>query len=823
MDIVGPISPTDCHGHRYILTIVDDSTKFLHIALLQTKDAISVLNAVKEYVSFAERAHNSKIIAVRSDQGSEFICSEVSGYFESVGITQQFANVETPQQNGNVERVNRTLLEKLRTILCHSGLPLALWGELALTATLLYNCTPHSAVRFKTPADLFLTHQSLRRRLASIETLRVVGCKVVAHYTPRMARKASKLDAKAAPAYFIGYGLTEPGYKLWYPGSGHIDTLTGVQFFEEELYRTSDLYNQEDSSLRLVADAYLSVNRLSSNGETLSTTEVEELETWAANVTACGVDTDAPGRDDPSSYAEAMRSTYADKWRTAIEDELSMLSSNGTWEVVPRPPNVNIVGSKWVFRLKRFPDGSVDKFKARLVAQGFSQVPGVDFDATYAPTISRISLRVFMFIASHLQMLVHQMDAKSAFLQGTLDRDIYVSQPPHFAAEGTTHQSHVCKLQKALYGLRQSPLVWNQLLTTSLKSGGFVQMRNEPCLFTRRGGEGLVILAVYVDDITIAAQNEKGINFAKELLTSHFEMVDLGEVKNVLGLTVQRDKETGGFSLNQEHYVQKLVERTQLDKSYPYKIPMEVGVLVKASGPNDKRANPTDYRSIVGGLLYAATLTRPDITYATNVVSRYMAEPNMTHLKVAKRIVQYLKGKSSLPLRYRHTSDKVTITVYSDADFAGDKDARKSTTGYIVLLNNQPVSWRSAKQTCVSTSTVEAEYVAAAVASKEAVWIRNLIEEVLQSRCEPQIQLFVDNEGAKSLAEAEMIKTLTKHIDVSYHYVRECSRRGDIKIISCDTSENLADMFTKPMCDTKLKKFMELLENAGGTYVKGTQ
>lgn len=245
-------------------------------------------------------------------------------------------------------------------------------------------------------------------------------------------------------------------------------------------------------------------------------------------------------------------------------------------------------------------------------------------------------------------------------------------------------------------------------------------------------------------------------------------MTDLGEIKNVLGLSVQKASDKNEYSIHQNHYIQQLVSRTQLDKSYPYKIPIELGANLHPREEDDKAANPTAFRSIVGGLLYAATLTRPDVAFATNMVSRYMADPGLTHLKAAKRIVQYLKGRPNFSICYKNTSQNITIDIFSDADYAGDKGTRKSTSGYIVFVNKQPVSWPSFKQNCVLTSTVESEYVAACSAAKEGMWIRNLLEEILQTKCAPQINLFIDNEGAISLASTQMIKTLTKHIDVSF-------------------------------------------------------
>jgi transposase InsO family protein len=807
MDLVGPINPPDQRGYRWILTIIDDSSKFLYTVLLADKTNESILDAIEEFIPWAERASNTRLIAVRSDQGSEFISRQVTEYFDSKGISQQFSNAGNPSQNGNIERVNRTLVEKARTLLCESGFPLSLWGEMIVSATVLYNGTPHSSIKFCTPAELFLAHDTLRAKYSQLETLRVIGCKAVAHYSAVASKVASKFDAKASTGFLVGYALDQPGYRIWYPAANKVHISNGVTFFEDTLYKNSSYYQENDGADRLSLTPSVGSGLAFSVEEKVDSTALVH---WALATAEDSLGIDAGDREDPKSLRAALHGPDADLWSAAMDEELQMLHKNETWSIVPRPPGINIVGSKWVFRVKRHPDGTIDKYKARLVAQGFSQAPGVDFDATFAPTISRISLRVFLLIASHHQMLVHQMDAKSAFLQGTLDRDIYVSQPPGKEKQGTTKASHVCKLNKALYGLRQSPLVWNMLLTSKLQHSGFKQLKNEPCLFIKHMGKTpgngdalhekeLILLAVYVDDITIAAKTMHGIRHAKAVLKSHFEMTDLGPVQTVLGLTITRDESSGGYKVNQDHYIAKLVQSTELENSRVYSVPMDPGLKLTAKAVDEQEVNSTAYRSIVGGLLYASTLTRPDIAYATNVVSRFMSEPGISHMKAAKRIVQYLATHKSLDLHYRRTSSTLEITAYSDADFAGDLSTRKSTSGFVIFINGQPVSWKSAKQTSVSTSTVEAEYIAAALAAKEALWIRNLVEEILADEHLPQILLHVDNTGAKSLAEAKMITPLTKHIDVGYHLIRDLVEHGHLKIVACDTKLNIADIFTKAL------------------------
>lgn len=797
MDLIGPISPPTRNNLQWILTILDDSTKFLHIELLSHKTSESVLRAVREFITFAERAHSTKVVCIRSDQGTEFANKKMSDYLDASGISQQFSNAGMPMQNGNIERVNRTLGEKIRTLMCQTGFPLQMWGDVALTACLLYNHTPHSSIKFRTPADLFLLKNSLRGRVNSLDKLRVIGCEVIAQTPLRHLHMKSKFDAKGAKGYLLGYSAQEPGYRIWFPKEGRVETASGVVFNEDSLFRQSVFFKPENASTRFTVQP----GRKGHEAFQLSLDREQgyELEEWATQSIETKDDVDSVGRDDPASYAEAMRGPHSEKWSIAISEEIEMLQKNDTWEVVERPPHRTIVATKWVFRVKRHPDGTLDRFKARLVAKGFSQVPGVDFDATFAPTISRISLRVFLFLAAHLDLLVHQMDAKSAFLQGTLEHEIYVAQPPHRAAPGTTHTSHVCKLRKALYGLRQSPLVWNTLLTSKLVESGYVQLQNEPCLFLRQGGDGLVLLAIYVDDITIAAKTLLGIESAKAMLSSHFEMTDLGEVGTILGLAVEKGASGAEYRVNQDHYVKDLVYKARLEDARSHKTPMELGLSLLSREESEPAAPQTAYRSIVGGLMYAATLTRPDICFATNVVSRFMSDPSLTHLKAAKRVLQYLKTQPKFAITYRQVSSEIAITIYCDADYAGDKSTRKSTSGYIVFANGQPLSWRSVKQNCISTSTVESEYVAACIAAKEGVWIRNLIEEIVRNKCTPHIDLHIDNEGAKMLAATQVIKTLTKHIDVAYHFIRDKVRSGDIKLKSCDTRNNVSDVFTKAL------------------------
>ncbi|KAH9666952.1 hypothetical protein KPL70_020856 [Citrus sinensis] len=394
---------------------------------------------------------------------------------------------------------------------------------------------------------------------------------------------------------------------------------------------------------------------------------------------------------DPNTFSEAMSSRDASFWREAVNDEMDSIMSNQTWVLVDLPPGSKPISSKWVFRRKYNSDGSLQTFKARLVAKGFKQRNGIDYFDTYAPVARLTSIRVLFAIASLNNLYVHQMDVKTAFLNGDLDEEIYMEQPEGFVLQG--NEKKVCKLVKSLYSLKQAPKQWHEKFDSVILSHGFKHNNADKCIYFIFTNDFGVIICLYVDDLLIFGTNMQGVDDTKKYLTSQFKMKDLGEVDTILEANTPYDSSI------------KLLENS--------------GRVVAQ----------LEYASAIGSLMYAMHCTRPDIAFAVCKMSRFTSNPSVEHWKAIGRILGYLKRTINLGLFYNDYPE--VLEGYSDASWVTNTRDNKSTSGWIFTIAGGAVSWASKKQTCITHSTMESEFIALAAAGKEAEWLRNLLFDVM--------------------------------------------------------------------------------------------
>ncbi|KAL0301601.1 UNVERIFIED_CONTAM: Retrovirus-related Pol polyprotein from transposon RE1 [Sesamum radiatum] len=490
-----------------------------------------------------------------------------------------------------------------------------------------------------------------------------------------------------------------------------------------------------------------------------------------------------------NTYCEALRHPA---WKMAMDDEMSALVSRGTWKLVEVPPNADIVACRWVFTLKFRADGTLERYKARLVAKGFTQTYGVDYFETFSPVARLNSIRVLFSLAVNLSWPMYQMDIKKAFLYGDLNETVYMEQPPGYVAQGEK-QRMVCKLKKAIYGLKQSPRAWFDKFSRIIGEFGFSRCQADYSVFVQTTKTGMVILAVYVDDILITGSDIDGIEEAKTYLKKHFVTKDLGRPRYFLGIEIAHSKH--GVSLSQRKYACDLLQEAGLLGTKSVDTPMD-------SNPdfwNDDGNYLEDkikYRRLVGKLIYL-TVTRPDISFAVGLVSQFMDKPRSVHWEAALRILKYIKtspGRGLLFKRHGH----VKIEAYSDADYAGSKDDRKSTSGYCTYVGGNLVTWRSKKQMTVARSSAEAEYRAMAHTTSEILWLKNLLKELGFMYDDP-VPIHCDNQAAIHIASNPVFHERTKHIEVDCHFVREAIMSQKIYTPFTPSSEQRADIFTKAL------------------------
>ncbi|KFZ24291.1 hypothetical protein V502_01231 [Pseudogymnoascus sp. VKM F-4520 (FW-2644)] len=497
------------------------------------------------------------------------------------------------------------------------------------------------------------------------------------------------------------------------------------------------------------------------------------------------------------------------KYHEAKKEELKSHEEKGTWRVVTLPKGVKPVTSRWVNTDKYGPDGQLIKHKSRLVARGFQQEEGIDYEETFASVVKPASTRILLALAAILSWPIHQGDVKTAFLNSNLDKPVYMRPPKDIKLP----HGFCLMVIRALYGLKQSPRAWYQKLRTTLISWGWRMSAYDPCVFIN-DSTGL-ILEVHVDDINVMGRDLQTILEFKTQISQTFQMTDEGECSWYLGMHVEQ--KTGEIRIHQKKYIDEIVAKYGFSDAAPVKTPLDKDI--KLSTQDDYTAHPKfrkEYQSKVGSLNFASNQTRPDIAFATGYVARYASNPNQEHMKAVDRIFAYLKKDPGKGIVYSGKHG-LQLTGFVDSDFAGCEDSRKSTTGWVFTLAGGPVSWSSQRQKTVATSTMDAEYIAGAEAAKEAVWIRNFINDLRIPQVHiDTVPLYIDNNSALKLTRNPEFHSRSKHIDVKHHFIREKVEEGVINTQRVDTTDNLADVFTKALAKPMHEDLVQRLNLLSG-------
>jgi hypothetical protein len=512
--------------------------------------------------------------------------------------------------------------------------------------------------------------------------------------------------------------------------------------------------------------------------------------------------------EEPKDVDEALTEEC---WRQAMLAEMDSIQANKTWSLSVLPAGHKAIGLKWVFKVKKDPEGRIVKHKAWLVAKGYAQREGVDFDQVFAPVARIETVRLLIALAAQQGWKVHHMDVKSAFLNGDLREEVYVQMPPGFVVEGSSGK--VLRLNKALYGLRQAPRAWNEKLDSELLKLGFQKNPLEHAVYRRANKQGFLLVGVYVDDLIITGSNNVVINEFKMEMMKSFSMSDLGLLTYYLGIQVdQRENET---TLCQGSYAEKVLENAGMKGCNSCHVPMENKLRLSKNDeslPIDK----TKYRSVIGSLRYLVN-TRPDIAYSVGIVIRYMEDPRGSHWSAVKQILRYIAGTVNYGCIYRKQGTaKPNLIGFSDSDLAGDINDRKSTSGSVFLLGTSLVTWSSQKQKVVALSSCEAEYIASANAACQGIWLSRLLGELLGIKA-PVVKLLVDNKSAIALSKNPVHHDRSKHIDTRYHFIRDCVEKGQVDIDHVNTHEQLADILTKALGRVR---FSELRQQLGVVEVQ---
>ena len=622
-----------------------------------------------------------------------------------------------------------------------------------------------------------------------LKHLRVFGCIAYAHVPDKQRQK---LDKKTEKLRFVGYSTESKGYRLLNDKTHKVVVRRDVAFNEKDFGNTN-----VEEKIKTVEVDIPSVQEEIEKSTPAPTEHRYRLREKRVEPTRYGYDEfvslSLEQVSEPSSLREALQGDLAEEWGKAADSEFQSLIENNTWDLVELPKNKKPIGCKWVFKAKHGEDGSVVRYKGRLVAKGYSQKYGEDYVETFAPVVRFSSIRVLLAHSIQNDMLVHQMDVQTAFLNGTLEEEIFMQQPEGYVQAGKEHL--VCRLNRSLYGLKQSPRCWNAAFTNFMSSKGFSANSADPCVFTKADCGCVSVVAVYVDDLIIITKTSKEMQEIKDTLAKQFKMKDLGKLHFCLGISVHHDQETNRLWIHQQQYITSMLKKYGLAEANPVSTPADPNVTLEKNDGNSCAVDQTMYQSMVGTLLYAATTTRPDIAHAVSVVAKFSSAPTAAHLTAVKRIFRYLKATKHVGLCYEKTATG-GLSGYSDADWAGDRDDRRSTSGHVFLMAKGAVSWCSKKQSVVALSTSEAEYVALSQATQELVWLRRLLAGIGQP-IEGPTTLYEDNQGTIAIARNPISHSRTKHIDIKYHFVRDAVQEGTIELIYCPTEVMIADLLTK--------------------------
>eukprot|EP00253_Pinus_taeda_P033931 PITA_33931 len=646
-----------------------------------------VFTVFKQFRALVENITGRTIKCLRTDNGGEFTSKEFENYCKDAGIERHKTIVYTPQQNGVAERMNRTLLERARSMLSNAGLQKELWIEAVATACYVINRSPSTAIGCKIPQEVWKGHP------CDYSKLRVFGCDAYAlvpkHQRTKLDPKSKKLDVDNRLKQDDVSNFQHIQFETTSNDSPdeHSSDASHEQVLDSDHEQGSDVDHEHvsdddhegvptDGSQPTVEAQEISLRRCTRLKRT-----PKSYDDYVTSVAFTAND------DEPLCYQEAVEGSKSEHWKAAMKDEMMALGKNGTWDLVELPKDRKTVGCKWVFKLKRGVNDTEDRYKARLVAKGFSQKAGIDFHDIFSPVVKIVSIRIVLALVALLDLESQQLDVKIAFLHGDLDEENYMEQPEGFVQH--RNKKFVCRLKKPLYGLRQSPRQWYKKFDSFMLSQKYVRSEYDHCVYFKQLSNGIfIILVLYVDDMLLTSKSIEEINKLKAQMARTFDMKDLGAARQILGMEIFRDRSNGKLWLSQQKYIEKILLRFGMNNVKPMSVPLASHFKLSSSlcpNTNEEKEymSRIPYANVVGCLMYAMVCT-PYISHAVGVVSRDMANPSKEHWSAMKWVLQYLRGTSDYCITYSRSSE--FICGYVDSDFAGDLDKRRSISEYVFTL-----------------------------------------------------------------------------------------------------------------------------------------
>ncbi|WVY95960.1 hypothetical protein V8G54_028111 [Vigna mungo] len=783
-DVCGPIEPSTVTGNRYFVTFVDKFSRMVWVFFMKQKN--EVLEIFNKFKKLTEKESERKIKLLITDGGGEYTSREFESLCQDNGIKHEVIAAYTPEHNGLAERHNRTIMNMARCMLKEKDVVRELWGEAVATAVHVLNRCPTKRLTNRVP------HAAWSGKKTSVNHFKIFGSLA---FCDVANQKRVKLDDKSKAMVFVGYHSTS-AYRLFDLIRKRITISKDVVVLEDESWNWQSNQTSMRKSTTSMQIPLPEEEEEDGVTQTADNTEIADSVTnesrprrhvvRPSRLTDYEVYSDA-GIDEEgdiihlaliagSEILDVNKALAQPIWRAAMIEELRSIEKNKTWKLMDLPHGKKSIDLN--------PDGSVLKHKARLVAKGFLQKEGIDFTEVFAPAARLETIRIVVAIACFREWNLFALDVKSAFLHGCLE-------------EEKGRENQVYKLDKALYGLRQAPRDWNKRTNAFFDSKGFDRCLVEHSLYVKTTkANNVLIVCLYVDDLLLTGSNLKELEEFKQLMQTEFDMTDMGELGYFLGM--EFSKTSVGLLMHQRKYVKDILSKFMMDKCNEAETPLEVGKKLRINA-EEEGVDGTRYKQLVGSLRFLCN-NHPYIMFGVGLLSRFMSNPKKSHMTAAKRMMRYIKGTEDLGIMFQlgQKCEGLKLVGYSYADFGGDEDDKKSTSGSIFFIHGALVSWSSKKQNVIALSSCESEYVAGCHAVCQSIWLSEILKS-LKVNTMDCVDLNLDNTSAINLAKNPISHGRSKHIDIKYHFLRDMVNKGKINLKHCRTELQLADIFTKSL------------------------
>jgi len=854
-DIMGPIQES-INQYKYIITFIDDFSRKAWIYTLKSK--ADATNTIINFIKLINNQYpDNKIKIFKSDNAKEYNNKKIINFCKKHGIKKEFSPPYNPQNNGIAERFNRTISTCTKTILYWAGLSTNFWEYAVKHATYIYNLIPHKGINNNIPNEIYYNKK------VNLKYLKTFGC--LAYYK-NFKQHLPKFDINSKKGVYLGFDNNTHSYMImdYYDHSIHFtreaifieDTPANLRISSgNNTTKYLKISNNTNSNHINIDYTNLNISKIPDDYSNFTETDTKEILSDNENqdesnnykinnineISDCKNNTESYSDQDsniiydnntdtseiipykhvdiiknkdnlyipkifvintevPMCYNHIYNREDKQLWFKAIKNELDNLYKNNVMTFIKSiPDNHNVIATKWIFAIKRNKNNEIIKYKARLVARGDKQIHGIDYSIIYSPTLDIVCIRLILFLASKFKWNVFQLDIQAAYLNAPIYEDVYVKIPQGDINFG----KGFWKLNKSLYGLKQSGRNWNFTISNFLIKIGFKQCKCEPCLFYYYNNKQEVtcLIGLYVDDMIITGFNHELLYFIQKI-KNKFSISNCQFINYILGISIDKD-DNFNYTINQKAYITNILNR--------YKISNIKKCSTPCTGENTISKNiqpfhPTTYKSAIGSLIHLAKCTRPDISFAVNYAARFCESPTVSDWNKILNIFKYLNNTINYKISF---NGKGNLHAFSDADFGGDKIDRKSTSGMIISFGNNPIFWTSNKQKTVALSTAEAEFISAAKCSKKILWIQNLLKEIFNKNF--KTTLFLDNLSAKKVIENGQFNNNLKHIDIKLHFIFDLIKNNKINLEYIESEKMLADVLTKNVNGTKISKFANII------------